>query len=158
MNTERRSKVRYPLELTVRYQTIDRGRKVSGVGRTVNVSSSGLLMNADNALPEGARMRVTIEWPTLLNGTTPLQLVTIGRVVRRGALSLAVALEHYQFRTRKRTSDCDLADGMAEVAVGGGQSATSPLYAAGTRLNANSIRRVPAAKNQSRREPEVIPV
>ena len=115
-------------------------------------------MNADTVLPEGARMKVTIEWPTLLNGTTPLQLVTIGRVVRRGALSLAVAMEHYQFRTRKRISDCDFSGEVAEAAVPVGQSLTSPIYAAGSKLTANGLRRLPSGKNEPRREPEVIPV
>ncbi|MBZ5611351.1 MAG: hypothetical protein LAP38_24065 [Acidobacteriia bacterium] len=141
----------------VRYQTIDRGRKVSGVGRTVNVSSSGLLMNAESELPEGSRMKVTIEWPSLLNGTTPLQLVTIGRVVRRRAMSLAVALEHYQFRTRKRTADCDLSSGQAGVeAKSGEHSSPEPLYAAGAKLSAGSFRRLSVAKSEPRRVPEVV--
>jgi len=102
MNDERRSKVRYPLELAARYQSIDETQTSAGVGRTLNLSSSGLLLESDDEVPTGARLKVTIEWPPLLNGTTPLQLVTLGRVVRQGNSNFAVAFEHYQFRTMSR--------------------------------------------------------
>ncbi len=102
MNIERRFKVRYPLELNVRYQTFGQEEIKAGVGRTVNLSSTGVLVASEDKLTDGMRLRLTIEWPTLLNGTTPLQLVTFGKVVRSEANAFAVALEHYQFRTMKR--------------------------------------------------------
>src|SRR5262249_28165991 len=102
MNEERRFKSRYPLELTVRYQTLGRGKAINGVGKTLNLSSSGLLIIAQPVIGEGSRLKVTIEWPSLLNGTTPLQLVTVGRVVRQGNTSFAVAFEQYQFRTTSK--------------------------------------------------------
>jgi hypothetical protein len=105
MNIERRFKARYPLELNVRYHTFGKSTVISGEGRTVNVSSSGVLVASSDKMSEGMRLKLTIEWPSLLNGTTPLQLVTFGRVVRSDASSFAVALEHYQFRTMKRRAD-----------------------------------------------------
>lgn len=104
MNIERRFKARYPLELNVRYQTYGQSNPVSGIGHTVNFSSSGVLVAASQPVVDGDRLKLIIEWPTLLNGTTPLQLVTFGRVVRSNATQFAVALEHYQFRTMKRTA------------------------------------------------------
>jgi hypothetical protein len=121
MSIERRAKVRYPLELTVRYQTVDGEAVVSGVGRTLNVSSSGILIVAENDVKEGSRLKVTLEWPSLLNGTTPLQLVTIGRVVRRGPSSIAISLEHYQFRTMGRTAQLSMA-----VSAASGEQSTDP--------------------------------
>ncbi len=102
MSNERRQKARYPLQLAVQYQTLDKKTPVSGVGRTTNFSSGGILIEAQHNVTEGSRLRVTIEWPSLLNGTTPLQLITTGRVVRCEETSLAVALERYQFRTMRR--------------------------------------------------------
>jgi hypothetical protein len=102
MDKERRAKSRYPLQLNVRYQTIGMAGPVSGVGQTVNVSSSGVCITSTSAIQEGARVRVVIEWPSLLNGTTPLQLVTIGTVVRRQDSAFAIAFEGYQFRTAGR--------------------------------------------------------
>jgi PilZ domain-containing protein len=102
MSDERRSKLRYPLDLAVRYQSIGPSRALAGVGRTLNLSSSGLLLESCDEVPTGARLRVTIEWPSLLNGTTPLQLVTVGRVVRQDNCNFAVVFEHYQFKTMSR--------------------------------------------------------
>jgi len=105
MNIERRFKARYPLELKVRYHTFGKTSVISGEGRTVNLSSSGVLVASSDKVSDGARLKLTIEWPSLLNGTTPLQLVTFGRVVRSNESGFAVALEHYQFRTMKRRAD-----------------------------------------------------
>jgi len=102
MSDERRSKVRYPLELAVRYQSIGPSLALAGIGRTLNLSSRGLLFESNDDIPPGARLKVVIEWPSLLNGTTPLQLVTVGRVVRQGNCNFAVVFEHYQFKTMSR--------------------------------------------------------
>ncbi len=102
MTIERRSKMRYPLELNVRYQTLESKTAGAGAGQTVNMSSSGLLVTCDAALREGTRLRLTVEWPSLLNGNTPLQLVTVGSVVRATESNFAVAFENYQFRTMGR--------------------------------------------------------
>ena len=103
MNIERRTRERYPLELVVEYQTLD-GQSVSGSGRTVNVSSRGALIAAEHNFAQGTRLKVTMEWPTLLDGVTPLQLVTTGIVVRHMKSSLGIAFDWYQFRTMRRGS------------------------------------------------------
>jgi c-di-GMP-binding flagellar brake protein YcgR len=102
MGNERRDKSRYPLELNARYQTLGTSASVSGVGKTVNISSGGMLVACRSNLAEGVRLRVTIEWPSLLNGDIPLQLITIGTVVRREELGLVISFESYQFRTMGR--------------------------------------------------------
>ena len=102
MTSERRTKLRYPLELTVQYQTLGLQVPICGAGQTLNVSSSGMLIRAEHILPEGCHLRVTIEWPTLLNGKTALQLVTTGKVVRRHETAFGITFDHYQFRTRKQ--------------------------------------------------------
>jgi len=117
MNIERRFKARYPLELNVRYQTFGKSGVVSGEGRTINFSSSGVLVASSIKVSDGVRLRLTIEWPSLLNGTTPLQLVTFGRVVRSDESTFAVALEHYQFRTMKRKPDLTVVAASNGVAV-----------------------------------------
>jgi hypothetical protein len=105
MDKERRAKSRYPLELNVRYQTMGLAGPVAGVGLTTNVSSSGVFITSRSNIREGTRMRVVIEWPSLLNGTTPLQLITIGTVVRRYDAGFAVVFEGYQFRTAGRRAN-----------------------------------------------------
>jgi PilZ domain len=105
MDRERRIKARYPLHLNVRYQALGTVSPATAVGQTVNVSSSGVLITCSSSIREGTRVRVVLEWPTLLNGTTPLQLVTLGTVVRRQGSGLAIAFEGYQFRTAGRRAN-----------------------------------------------------
>jgi hypothetical protein len=99
---ERRSKVRYPVELKVRYHTLRDGPALAGIGRTLNVSSHGFLIASEEQLVQaGCRLQVSLEWPSMLNGITPLQLIAVCRVTRCQSEVFAVRLERYQFRTRK---------------------------------------------------------
>ncbi len=131
MTTERRTKARYPLELAVHYQTLG-AVPISGAGRTLNVSSSGALIAADHGFNEGARLKVTFEWPTLLDGITPLQLVTTGKVVRREESNFGVAFDWYQFRTMRRAS-IKLPQPLTKTAVAG-----SPTLANGASANSSA--------------------
>jgi len=99
---ERRSKVRFPVQLNVRYRTLI-GPQLSGAGQTLNMSSGGLLIASDRQFVRaGTRLQLTIEWPLLLQGMTPLQLSAACQVVRCQDALFAVRMERYQFRTRKR--------------------------------------------------------
>jgi len=100
---ERRSKVRFPLELRVRYRSLARRCPVVGTGVVMNISRSGVLVSSEHEISEGMPIELNIEWPSLLDGRVPLQVVTVGRVVRCEASSFAVVLARYQFRTTKRT-------------------------------------------------------
>jgi hypothetical protein len=103
IDIERRSGIRYPLQLGVRYRTQDQRRRVMmGVGETVDVSSSGVLVVSQHDLSAGARLEMTLEWPYQLDETIPLQLVLSVRVVRYTKSAFAVAIVQYQFRTMKR--------------------------------------------------------
>ena len=98
---ERRSKARYQVELNVRYRTLANGPALVGIGRTLNASSGGLLIASDERIvQDGALLQMFLEWPSKLDGTTPLQLVTVCRVIRRQQSGFAVSLERYEFRTR----------------------------------------------------------
>jgi hypothetical protein len=99
---ERRSKIRYPVSLNVKYRTLGRSNRISGTGRTMNMSSGGLLIAADQRTEVGAKIELNIEWPSLLNGQTPLQLVAVGKVVRSLESGFALSFSQYQFRTLSR--------------------------------------------------------
>lgn len=108
--SERRVKCRYPLELNVRYQAVSAvGGAISGVGQTVNMSSGGMFMACPGNIPEGTRLKTFVEWPSLLNGTTPLQLIMVGTVVRSTPLGVSIAFESYQFKTMGRARQSNLA-------------------------------------------------
>lgn len=100
--SERRAKFRYALNLSVRFRPLS-GSHFLGAGRAVNMSSGGVLVLAPLApggeISVGAWVEVSIEWPSLLDGRIPLQLIVVGRVVRRRAAQFAASVERYQFRT-----------------------------------------------------------
>lgn len=96
---ERRSRIRYPLTLRVRYRTLGRKKQHSGEGQAVNLSSGGALVVSQHELAVGAELEVRMEWPPLLDGRIPLQLVAVARVVRCGESSFAICFRRHQFRT-----------------------------------------------------------
>ncbi len=100
---ERRSKNRYPLDLSIRFRFLSRSSGFSGVGRTINLSSSGVLVFCEHfALHEigaGANLQMSIEWPFLLDDRIPLQLFAVGQILRRGACDFAARIDRHQFRT-----------------------------------------------------------
>lgn len=98
IQTERRTKTRYPLRLAVSYRT----RVTMGTGQTLNVSSSGLWMACQHRLSPGAPIELRLAWPHLLNGGIPLQLALRGRVVRAEDAHCGIEFVHHQFRTAKR--------------------------------------------------------
>jgi hypothetical protein len=75
-----------------------------GTGRTLNMSSGGLLIAADDqpSLRAGTRLQLTVDWPFLLHGITPLQLFVSCRVTRWRPQEFAVKLDQYLFKTKKR--------------------------------------------------------
>lgn len=109
MAAERRSRYRYPLNLSVRFRCLSEKSLFSGAGLAVNLSSGGVLVVSHHLVSEheitvGEWAEMSIEWPSLLDGKTPLQLVAVGRVLRRGTADFAAAFERYQFRTLKGAS------------------------------------------------------
>jgi hypothetical protein len=96
--TERRSKLRYPLVLNVRYRALGRGLH-SGVGQAVNLSSGGALVASQHELGVGEELELSIQWPSHLDGCIPIQLIAMGNVVRCGPSSFAVRFRRHQFRT-----------------------------------------------------------
>lgn len=96
---ERRLRARYPVQLPARYRTLNRKIEFAGVGLTVNMSSSGLLVTCQHEIKLGARMEVQVNWPSFLEATIPLQLVTSGQVIRSEPSAFAIEFDCYQFRT-----------------------------------------------------------
>jgi len=107
-SAERRSKYRYPLDLSIRFRSVSGLSAISGEGRTLNLSSGGVLVLAQQValhqISAGARVDFSIEWPSLLNGKIPLQLFAHGRILRLGVSVFAATFERHQFRTRRISS------------------------------------------------------
>jgi hypothetical protein len=103
--TNRRRSIRFPIEREVRYKTvIQRGEMLTGVGKTLNISSSGALFTSEHELPLGIRVEVSISWPVALNEKCLLNFVAHGRVARCSKGQVVVQIQKYEFRTQSRVA------------------------------------------------------
>jgi hypothetical protein len=98
---ERRSNDRFPIVRDVKYKVISgRGEPESGIGKTVDVSSRGVLFTAPKSLAPGKRIELAISWPAQLDGKCALKLVARGRITRCRGTKVAVEIDKYEFRTQ----------------------------------------------------------
>jgi hypothetical protein len=106
INGDRRSDRRYQIQLELRWRLIRR-RKVlfSGEGRTVDLSSGGLLFDAGRPLPAGLNVEISAAWPVLLRQETPMQLAVSGRIVRSQGNLVAIRMVQHEFRTARSSVD-----------------------------------------------------
>ncbi len=91
-----------PIERDVRYKVLG-GKKTikqAGLGKTLNMSSGGVLFTTESPLPEGERVEIAVSWPVQLNDVLPLKLVAMGRLVRTEDAQAAISVERYEFKTR----------------------------------------------------------
>ena len=103
---DRREDRRYGIRLDVKWKLIRRRRVLdTGIGRTLDLSSGGLLFDPGRHLPEGLNVELSITWPVLLHNVAPLQLVVSGRIVRASGRSIAVRTVQHEFRTAAVPSD-----------------------------------------------------
>jgi hypothetical protein len=97
---DRRANGRYPITLELQYKLANKGRvEHLGVGRTLNISSGGVLFEADALLPSTGPIVLALKWPFLLEGICNLKLVMRGRIVRSDAYPkvIAVKAEYHEF-------------------------------------------------------------
>ena len=99
---ERRISNRLPIEQDVRYKVFGGKLNVKHEvsGRTLNISSGGILFTTESSLPAGARLELSVSWPARLDDTTPLKLVAMGILIRSNGEYAAMSIERYEFKTR----------------------------------------------------------
>jgi hypothetical protein len=98
--TDRRHSDRFPIERDVRYKLLNkRTGEESGDGKTVNISSTGILFTSQHVLLPGRRLEIAVSWPAQLNNKCALKLVARGRVVRFEEGLAAIEILQYEFRT-----------------------------------------------------------
>jgi hypothetical protein len=101
LDTDRRSTDRFPIESELRYKLVDgKAAPDTGIGRTLNMSSSGVLFTSETQLPVGRRVELSVDWPAQLNEHCGLKLVALGRIIRSSAEAAAIRIDKYDFRTR----------------------------------------------------------
>lgn len=99
--TDRRASDRFPIEREVQYKVLGRRAiEESGGGKTINMSSNGVLFTAEHVLVPGKRVELAVSWPAQLNNTCRLKLVARGKVVRYEEGLAALEIQQYEFRTQ----------------------------------------------------------
>jgi PilZ domain len=102
---DRRQADRFPIEREVRYKVLNRKNADEiGFGKTINMSSNGVLFTTEQYLLPGRRLELSISWPAQLNSTVALKLVARGRVVRCEEGKAAIEIHQYEFRTASQSS------------------------------------------------------
>ncbi len=100
--TEQRARGRYPISLELQYKLL-RGSRVAqaGTGRTLNISSGGVLFETEDRLPGRGLVELAMQWPFLLEGVCGLKLVMRGHIVRSAGSPAVTAIraEFREFRT-----------------------------------------------------------
>lgn len=89
------------MNVELEYKLLD-GKKVlkTGSGRTLNLSSTGVLFECQETLPVGTQIRLSLAWPARLNDTVGLTLCVNGRTVRSSGNCVAIEIVSHEFRTR----------------------------------------------------------
>ena len=99
---ERRAGSRYPVSLELSYRGLNGKSKLTGHGKTINISSSGILFATEQPLLINADVELMLRWPVLLNNEVPLQLKVSGRVRRTDGSRAAIEISQYEFRISGR--------------------------------------------------------
>src|SRR5580704_7409792 len=83
LQADRRHSDRFPIEREVRYRVLNkRSAEETGDGKTINISSAGVLFTTQHMLLPGRRLELSISWPAQLDNKCALKLVARGRVIR----------------------------------------------------------------------------
>jgi hypothetical protein len=103
-NRDQRSHHRYAVTLDLEYKLLKRGRGIQiGSGKTLDISSHGILFQASESFALGGPIELMIRWPFLLEHVCPLKLVIRGRVVRvDDGNRVAVSVTYHEFRTSRQ--------------------------------------------------------
>jgi len=100
-NADRRQSDRFSIEREVKYRVLNkRGAEEAGEGRTINISSAGVLFTTEQLLLPGRRLELSISWPAQLNDKCALKLVARGRVIRFEEGRAAIEIQQYEFKTQ----------------------------------------------------------
>jgi len=119
---DRRRDKRYELELELRWKLIRRRRVLeSGEGRTVDLSSGGILFDSGRPLPAGLNVELSLSWPVMLHNVAPLQLVVYGKIVRSAGRRTAIRMVQHEFRTAGAVME-------RRLALAGGTRPALPLF------------------------------
>jgi hypothetical protein len=105
LQPERRASERFAIERRIRYRAVGRGSiGISGNGRTVNMSSVGILIATDRGLSVGCRIEAEVDGPFQVDNQVYWKLIVTGSIVRsetRAVPLVGVKISSHEFRTTR---------------------------------------------------------
>jgi hypothetical protein len=94
----RRAAKRYGLDLQFDYRVFGRDGSVQeGWGRTLNLSSGGLLVAPDQPICKGRTIEITVQLPAQFKDAPGPRLVVLGHVLRSDAAGAAIRILRHGF-------------------------------------------------------------
>ena len=91
----------YPLHLALRYRAFCGSTLVkSGEGETLSIGVSYVLFWTEQAPNGGLVAELSIDWPVLLEGRTPLQLCIFGEIVSCSGQRVLVHIMNHELKLR----------------------------------------------------------
>jgi hypothetical protein len=112
---ERRCKIRFPV---VEIALWCKSKSITGVGQTINLSSSGTLLRVADDFCIGDRVDVSVDLP-ILTENSKVQLKAVGRVVRleEGCVAIQFVKQDLS-RTSSRIEAVDVSSAVADTSEG----------------------------------------
>ena len=97
---DRRQYARYDLRLPVHYRVAEKGQMPRiGSGTTIDMSTSGIAFRCRRALPQGAHIELSVEWPSNIAAKQLVDLQITGFVVRSDNGKTGVRVTSHKFKT-----------------------------------------------------------
>lgn len=97
--------MRFSIERDVRFRVFKQRRSHgTGNGKTINISSSGVLFTSDEVPRLGESLELSISWPVRLDNKSALKLVVRGNVVRVEPGRAAMDVQHHEFHTQSSSN------------------------------------------------------
>jgi hypothetical protein len=96
---KKRSKIRFRLNLPLKFTGTGEDTRFWGTGTVWNISSEVIAFRTDQALRLGMTVTASMGWPVLLNDKCMLRLYTEGRVIRIDGSLIVMRISRYEFRT-----------------------------------------------------------
>ncbi|MGH9403399.1 MAG: PilZ domain-containing protein [Terriglobia bacterium] len=110
---------RFVIELPIRYREL--GTVDWRVGKTVNISMSGVLFRSAQSLQPKTQVEIALTLPVAISGECPAELGCRGTVVRQvsieepnGSLVLAASILRYRFAHRRHNGANDNSESAAK--------------------------------------------
>jgi hypothetical protein len=96
---EKRHKIRFRLDLPLKFTGTSKDTRIQGTGTVFSISSEGVAFRTDQALRLGMKVMASFGWPVLLNNQCMLQIYTEGEVIRIDGSLRVIRIRRYEFRT-----------------------------------------------------------